>query len=575
MMATKQTIGTDSRAPESSRAKESQPQRIAGFYEFLGRGINKNVKPKNIINLDENGVQEGESRRDGILGSVLRKSTEIKNSKSTAWVSILEQRQEATVIRDVPHGKLGYVPPYARFRQYAQRVLTNSGSNERLGAKWVTRFLERNPEIRTLKGRAMDYRRLNGATPASAQALHSRLTIPEVRRILRSNWYNADEIGMMEGMGENAMVLGEALRKILLLKDAHKREWISIIVCISADGHWYFTVSPNGWTNNGIGLKWLREVFIPHTKPVDPTEWRLLIVDGHNSHTTEEFMWTCLLNRIYIVFLPSHSSQAFQALDVGVFSYFKRRFRTWFRERCFGRASEATDKEDFLWALERAWQDVFGTSKYIVAGFKASGTWPSRNIEVTDTFQKMDHFFWNLQAWLMCRFDALSALSTFVLTLLALYQGLSPGLAAFVLTTASLFVDATHSLCKVYGQLQMDFVSVERVVELLDIEEELSGDFAPPPAWPTSRDDITFDSVTLSRRQRQLQRVVNPVVLAVVPLAVLAAVRPGPGPGPPGPRRARAEQVLQLLLPLPLRHALLPLHVDARVATLRAHGPAR
>ncbi|RYP76118.1 hypothetical protein DL771_001942 [Monosporascus sp. 5C6A] len=132
-----------------------------------------------------------------------------------------------------------------------------------------------------------------------------------------------------------------------------------------------------------------------------------------------------------------------------------------------------------------------------IRAFKAQLYFQSRNIEVTDAFQKMDHFFWSLQAWLMYRFDALSALSTFVLTLLALYQGLSPGLTAFVLTTASLFVDATHSLCKVYGQLQMDFVSVERVVELLDIEEEPSGDLVPPAAWPSSRDDITFDSVTL------------------------------------------------------------------------------
>lgn len=41
---------------------------------------------------------------------------------------------------------------------------------------------------------------------------------------------------MMEGMGQNDLVLGEAIRKAILLKDAHKRDWISIIVCVSADG---------------------------------------------------------------------------------------------------------------------------------------------------------------------------------------------------------------------------------------------------------------------------------------------------------------------------------------------------
>lgn len=37
----------------------------------------------------------------------------------------------------------------------------------------------------------------------------------------------------------------------------------------------------------------------------------------------------------------------------------------------------------------------------------------------------------------MYRFDTLSAFSTFILTLLALYTGVSPGLTAFVLLAAS------------------------------------------------------------------------------------------------------------------------------------------
>ena len=48
-----------------------------------------------------------------------------------------------------------------------------------------------------------------------------------------------------------------------------------------------------------------------------------------------------------------------------------------------------------------------------------------------------DKDFRSLQAWLMYRFDALSACSSFLLTLLALYTGVSPGLTAFVLLAAS------------------------------------------------------------------------------------------------------------------------------------------
>ena len=72
-----------------------------------------------------------------------------------------------------------------------------------------------------------------------------------------------------------------------------------------------------------------------------------------------------------------------------------------------------------------------------VRAFQAQTQFQDRVITVTDAFQKMDHFYWSLQAWLMFRFDSLSATSTFLLTLLALYDNLSQGLTAFILTTAA------------------------------------------------------------------------------------------------------------------------------------------
>ncbi|KAK8082020.1 ATP-dependent bile acid permease [Apiospora saccharicola] len=132
-----------------------------------------------------------------------------------------------------------------------------------------------------------------------------------------------------------------------------------------------------------------------------------------------------------------------------------------------------------------------------IRAFRSQTHFQNRNIVIVDAFQKMDHFYWSLQAWLQYRFDTLSAFATFALTLIALYRGLSPGLTAFVLLTAARFVEATHALCKQYGQLQMDFVSVERVVELLDLEEESSGDLVPSAAWPGYGDAIAFEGVTM------------------------------------------------------------------------------
>ncbi|EJT69790.1 multidrug resistance-associated protein 6 [Gaeumannomyces tritici R3-111a-1] len=173
-----------------------------------------------------------------------------------------------------------------------------------------------------------------------------------------------------------------------------------------------------------------------------------------------------------------------------------------------------------------------------VRAFRAQRHFEHRIVVTTDAFQQMDHFYWSLQSWLAYRFDALSALSTFALTATALWSGLSPGAVAFVLAAAATFVETTHVLCRKYGELQMMFVSVERVVELLDLETEpevgsggggggspgrdggatgrggASSSLSlrtldttaaapplpltrPPASWPTARDDIVFDRVTL------------------------------------------------------------------------------
>ena len=132
-----------------------------------------------------------------------------------------------------------------------------------------------------------------------------------------------------------------------------------------------------------------------------------------------------------------------------------------------------------------------------VRAFRSEPHFQNRIITSCDAFQKMDHMYWCLQTWLQFRFDLLSAISTFTLTLTAILSGLSSGTIGFVLASASNFVQSTHSLCRRYGEMQMQFVSVERVVELLDLDQEPRGTVHPPASWPLYGDDIVFDNVTL------------------------------------------------------------------------------
>ncbi|KAH6611900.1 P-loop containing nucleoside triphosphate hydrolase protein [Boeremia exigua] len=132
-----------------------------------------------------------------------------------------------------------------------------------------------------------------------------------------------------------------------------------------------------------------------------------------------------------------------------------------------------------------------------VRAFNAQPRFQARVIEVVDNFQKNDHFYWSLQAWLSFRFSTMSASATLVMTLIAVYTGISPGLTAFVLITASRFVMYTEYMCRIYGQLEMQFTSVERVIELLDLEQEAPGVVDPPAHWPTYTGNIIFENATI------------------------------------------------------------------------------
>ncbi len=132
-----------------------------------------------------------------------------------------------------------------------------------------------------------------------------------------------------------------------------------------------------------------------------------------------------------------------------------------------------------------------------VRAFNAQERFQARVIEVIDNFQKNDHFYWSLQSWLAVRFTFMSACATLIMTLVAVYTGLSAGLTAFFLIAASKFVMHTEYICRFYGMLEMDFASVERVVELLDVETESPGVVDPPAHWPTYSGDIEFENVTI------------------------------------------------------------------------------
>lgn len=127
------------------------------------------------------------------------------------------------------------------------------------------------------------------------------------------------------------------------------RDWVTIIQGICAAGwaippfiifggkvlisswypglprEWVIETSANGWTTNELGLKWLKH-FNAHTKERTVGAYRLLIVDGHESHNSAVFHQYCTEYKIITLCMPPHSSHLLQPLNVGCFAPLKRAY---------------------------------------------------------------------------------------------------------------------------------------------------------------------------------------------------------------------------------------------------------
>ena len=176
---------------------------------------------------------------------------------------------------------------------------------------------------------------MNSAITDIIKAQFQRLEVSTIKAIKPENRWNIDEARIMEGQGENRLVVGNAERRFIQKKQPGSRVQTSFIEYISATGNhlyplvifkgksvqqqqfgiqlkdykgWKFEATDNGWTTDATGLEQLKTVFIPRIVLRDPREARLLILDGHGSHKTTEFIWECFKNNIHLVFLPPYIS---------------------------------------------------------------------------------------------------------------------------------------------------------------------------------------------------------------------------------------------------------------------------
>ncbi len=223
--------------------------------------------------------------------------------------------------------------------------------------------------------------------------------------------HNFDETGFQMGVIGSMKVVTSAERRTRPeLIQPGDREWVTVIQSICAAGYatppfiiykgrvhisawyeeadiphdWKISVSENGWTNNVLGLEWLKH-FDRHTKARQAGGYRLLILDGHESHLNQDFKDYCLEHKILTLCMPPHSSHVLQPLDVVCFSPLKRKYSQRVRDLVRRRVFHI-NKEGFLPAFRDAFFDVF-TEKNCQKAFEAPGLVPINAQVVLDRLE--------------------------------------------------------------------------------------------------------------------------------------------------------------------------------------------
>ncbi|KAJ3455717.1 hypothetical protein MRS44_017199 [Fusarium solani] len=142
-----------------------------------------------------------------------------------------------------------------------------NGFKELIGTHWLEGFLRRNKEVKTMRGQRLDSERFNGVTTENIKGFFNHLKRPS--------------------------------------------------------GQVYQAREPAQYGR----ILWLKKTFTPQTKPATKGDKRLLIIDGHGSHVSDDFMIECFWNDIHIIYLIPHSSHVLQLLDVTVFDPVKQKYR--------------------------------------------------------------------------------------------------------------------------------------------------------------------------------------------------------------------------------------------------------
>ena len=277
---------------------------------------------------------------------------------------------------------------------------------EPFGKNWLSRFLDGNPSITVKLSCRLERQRTQANDPRIIKDFFAKLSrLIRTHGLKASQVFNVDEKGFLLGQAAHARVLCRRGRRNPNVTHDGGRELVTVAETVSAPGlvfspliiyrgtaqylGWHknlsaeekdyvFSYSPKGWIDDRLALMWLEKIFEPQTAPLVGRLPRLLILDGHGSHLTFQFVQFCLDHSILLLCLPAHSTHLLQPLDVGLFAPYQHYYccevddyqRSGHNSQTIG-----IKKSLFIRMVANARKKTF-TSSNICKAFEGAGIWP-------------------------------------------------------------------------------------------------------------------------------------------------------------------------------------------------------
>jgi hypothetical protein len=223
----------------------------------------------------------------------------------------------------------------------------NQTNSPIVGHNWTTRFLRRRGYHKRLQKKLNSDRQVSEDLNRVQQYFNKLQEIIHKEGLPPEDIWNMDETGFRIGVGKDHLIVTKR-KRAHYFGIPENRESATAIEAISASGQyipaflilsgqlhmaqWYqqqelhgntvIGTSSTGYSNDQMSLHWIQH-FEKHTVKMTISKKRLLILDGHGSHHTREFIQYCDDHNIIAFGMPPNLTHLLQPLDVVVFQPLK------------------------------------------------------------------------------------------------------------------------------------------------------------------------------------------------------------------------------------------------------------